>query len=96
MPGKRNQRTKSTPAHGGESTAPDAATVARDECLGKLRRVTANARNFHFQLTHSPKGPAVEVLWSEYPERKTQWLRDLCDAVKGYVARLHEHRPDVA
>jgi DNA-binding CsgD family transcriptional regulator len=96
LPQKQKLQTKSTPARGGESTASDAATVARDECLKKLHSVTTDAWNFHFQLVHAPKGNAVVALWSEYPKQETQWLRDLCGAVTGYVTRLQEHRADIA
>ena len=53
-----------------------------------------DAGNFRFQLMHAPKGNAVVTLWSEYPKQETQWMRDLCGAVRDYVVRLRECRPD--
>jgi hypothetical protein len=56
MPQQRNKQAKNKSAHGGASTITDAAIVARNECIKKLRRVTVDARNSRFQLMHAPKG----------------------------------------
>jgi hypothetical protein len=96
VPQKRDEQPKGTPARPNQSTSVnDSEKSAFSDCLDKLRRAVEDARNLQFKLAHVPSDKAV-VLWAEFPEKHTQWLRECGYAIKDYGARLHDHRPDGA
>jgi hypothetical protein len=95
MPRNNMEQAQNTLALRKSSTGHhDGAVVALNECLDRLRRVVTDAGDFQFKLRHLPSRDAL-VLWAEFPERQTRWLRALCDAVKDYVGSLYRYRANL-
>jgi hypothetical protein len=95
MTRKVKGHAQGTPAQPSKSTEWDAAaTIARDDCLERLRRVAEDAVNFKIRLFHAPEDSAV-ALWTQFTERKTEWLRESSDALKAYVEVMRGIFPDM-